>query len=166
MRALSLAAALFLAPALAVAQTPPTFQMENGALKLPAPITFVTGGDKVNPDSAAALDHVAAYLKAKDYITLLRIEVHTDTDGSAEANQKLSEQRAMAIARELIGRGVTCDRLIPVGFGGTKPVAPNDTPENKALNRRAVFANAALKGRPIGGMPVDGGGKVAGDPCK
>jgi OOP family OmpA-OmpF porin len=78
----------------------------------------------------------------------------------------LSEKRAMAVARWLVGHGVACGRVIPVGFGQTKPVVPNDTPDNKAQNRRVAFVNAALKGKPIGGAPVDGGGKVAGDPCK
>jgi OOP family OmpA-OmpF porin len=65
-----------------------------------------------------------------------------------------------------VGHGVACSRLLPVGFGSNKPVAPNDTPDNKAKNRRISAVNAALKGRAIGGMPVDGGGHVAGDPCK
>ena len=95
----------------------------------------------------------------------MRIESHTDTDGSAAKNQALSEKRAMAVARALVAKGVDCKRLIAVGFGGEKPAAPNDTPENKAQNRRTLFINAALRGRPIGGMPVDGGGKVAGDVC-
>jgi OOP family OmpA-OmpF porin len=65
-----------------------------------------------------------------------------------------------------VAKGIKCTRLIAVGFGATKPVAANDTPENKAQNRRIAFVNAALKGRPIGGMSVDGGGKIAGDPCR
>jgi len=44
-------------------------------------------------------------------------------------------------------------------------VAANDTPENKAQNRRVTFVPAELRGRLIGGLPADGGGKVAGDPC-
>lgn len=61
--------------------------------------------------------------------------------------------------------GADCKRLIAVGFGSTKPVADNNTAEGKAANRRVSFINAALRSRPIGGMPVDGGGKVAGDIC-
>jgi OOP family OmpA-OmpF porin len=53
-----------------------------------------------------------------------------------------------------------------VGFGGSKPVASNTTPEGRGQNRRVAFINAALRGRAIGGMPLDGGGKVAsGDLC-
>lgn len=142
------------------------FEIINGALKLPGPVVFETGSDKLSPVSDAVLDVVEDYLAAKPDITLLRIEGHTDSDGKADGNQLLSERRAMAVARWLIGHGVHCSRLIPVGFGQTKPVATNDTADNKAQNRRVAFVNAAVKTKPIGGVPVDGGGKVAGDPCK
>ncbi len=58
-------------------------------------------------------------------------------------------------------KGISCARLIGVGFGSSKPVAANDSAENRARNRRTVFVNAALRGRAIGGMPLDGGGVVA-----
>ena len=61
--------------------------------------------------------------------------------------------------------GVDCKRLVAVGFGNTKPVADNSTPDGKARNSRVSFFNAALRDRLIGGMPADGGGKVAGDAC-
>ena len=162
-------------PAPEVPATPPPaaprvkvteFKFENGALKLPGAVEFVTGSDKLNPISDAVLAVVHDYLDAKPDITLIRIEGHTDSDGNAAANQTLSEKRAMSVARWLVGVGIKCDRLLPVGFGQTKPILPNDTPANKALNRRVAFVNAQLKNKPIGGMAVDGGGKVAGDPCK
>ncbi len=142
------------------------FQLESGALKLPGPIVFETNSDKLSPVSDEVLQIVVDYLDAKPDVTLLRIEGHTDTDGNPATNQTLSEKRAMAVARWLVGQGVKCDRLMPVGFGQTKPIVPNDTPDNKAMNRRVSFVNAALRGRPIGGIPVDGGGKPSGDPCR
>jgi len=69
------------------------------------------------------------------------------------------------VARGLVEKGVDCKRLVPVGFANTKPVAENATPEGKAKNCRMAFVNAALRDRPIGGLPVDGDGKLAGDPC-
>jgi OmpA-OmpF porin, OOP family len=146
-----------------------TFQMENGALKLPGAVVFETGSDKLKPESDEVLQVVKDYLEAKPKITLLRIEGHTDNDGVKDANQVLSEKRAMAVARWLTAAGEKCDRLIPVGFGQMKTMAgtpEKQTADDKTLNRRVAFVNAALEGRPIGGMPVDGGGKVAGDPCK
>lgn len=143
-----------------------TFDLDGAALKLPGPIVFEVGSDKLKPESDEVLEIVRDYLQAKPEITLLRIEGHTDTAGAAAANQALSEKRSLAVARWLIGQGIDCRRLIAVGFGGTKPIADNATPEGKAQNRRTSFINAALRGKPIGGLPVDGGGMVSGDPCK
>jgi OOP family OmpA-OmpF porin len=153
-------------PAAPVEKPKPTFKVEGGQLRLPGPVVFETGKDILKPESDDVLKIVKDYLDAKPEITLLRIEGHTDSDGDDKANQTLSELRAMAVARWLVAKGTDCKRLIPVGFGESKPIAANDTPDNKAQNRRTAFVNAALRGKPIGGMPVDGGGKVAGDPCK
>lgn len=142
------------------------FELQGDALKLPGPVVFEVGTDKIEPDSEDALNEALDFLTAKPDITTMRIEGHSDNDGPEGRNQTLTEQRAMAVARWLIARGVSCGRLVPVGFGSTKPIAPNDTPENKAQNRRITFANAALRNRPIGGRPLDGGGKPAGDPCR
>ena len=142
------------------------FETENGALKLPGPVVFESGKSILKPESDAVLDIVRQYLEAKPQITLLRIEGHTDNVGIAADNQRLSEARSMAVAQWLIAKGVSCKRLIPVGFGQDKPIGDNKTAEGKEQNRRTAFVNAELKGKPIGGMPVDGGGKVAGDPCK
>lgn len=144
----------------------PEFKVEGGQLRLPGPVVFETGKDILKPESDEVLIIVKKYLDAKPEITLLRIEGHTDSDGDDKANQTLSELRAVAVARWLVAKGTDCKRLLPVGFGETKSIAPNDTPENKAQNRRTAFVNAALKGNAIGGMPLDGGGKIAGDPCK
>lgn len=142
------------------------YTIENNELKLPGPVVFETGSDKLKPESAAVIDFVKGYLDDKTYISMMRIENHTDSDGNAAKNQELSEKRAMAVARALVAKGVDCKRLLAVGFGGSKPIESNSTPEGKAKNRRTSFVNAALRGRPIGGMPVDGGGKVAGDVCR
>lgn len=142
------------------------FELDGHRLKLPGPIVFATGKADVAADSDAALAHVRAYLAEKSAISTLRVEVHTDAQGDDGANQKLSQARALAVARKLVAMGVDCKRLLPVGFGETKPVAADDTPEGRAQNRRTDFVNAALRGRAIGGLPLDGGGVVAGDPCQ
>ncbi len=142
-----------------------SFRLEGSQLVLDAAVAFETGEGTLRPESEAALSQVKDYLLAKTYISLLRIENHGDGDGDAAAAQRLSEKRALAVARALVGRGVDCKRLIAVGFGQSKPIADNATPEGKAKNRRTVFVNASLRGRPIGGLPADGGGKPAGDAC-
>jgi OOP family OmpA-OmpF porin len=71
----------------------------------------------------------------------VRIEIggHTDSDGSEADNQKLSEDRAMAVAGYIAKAGVDAGRLSAKGFGEAKPVAENTTPEGKAQNRRIEF---------------------------
>lgn len=149
-------------------QTAPaaTAVIENGALKLPGPVLFETGSDVLKPESDPVLTVVKDYLVAKPAVTLLRIEGHTDNVGIPADNQRLSERRSLSVARWLVAHGIKCSRLIPVGFGDRKPVADNATPAGREQNRRTVFINAELSSKPIGGFPVDGGGTVAGDPCK
>ncbi|HEY6505191.1 MAG TPA: OmpA family protein [Chitinophagaceae bacterium] len=140
-------------------------KMENNRLVLDNPVTFKTGSNELTDEGKEALRQVKDFLAAKEYITLLRVEGHNDNSGNEHDNQKMTEQRAMAVCRWLVANGIDCKRLIATGFGSTKPVESNDTPAGKAGNRRMVFAVAALKGKMIGGMPAEGGGLVAGDPC-
>jgi OOP family OmpA-OmpF porin len=65
-----------------------------------------------------------------------------------------------------VEQGIDCKRLISVGFGSSKPVADNATPEGRRQNTRIEIINAALRGKVIGGMPIDGGGILAVDPCE
>jgi OOP family OmpA-OmpF porin len=159
------AMAAVLVMCLSSAASAESFKVEQNALVVPHPIAFATGKADLLVESDAGIDHVKRYLDAKTYVTTLRIEVHSDATGAESFNQKLSEQRALAVGRAIIAKGIDCKRLLAVGFGSTKPVADNKTAEGRAANRRTVFANAALRDRAIGGMPVDGGGKVAGDLC-
>jgi OOP family OmpA-OmpF porin len=144
-----------------------SFKKVGNQVELPGPVLFVTGSDKLLPESDPVLEIVEAYLKQETKVTLLRIEGHTDSDGDEAKNQDLSQRRAMAVAKWLTAKGIDCKRLLPVGFGETKPIADNDTAEGKAKNRRVSFFDAAIDGKPAEkGKPVDGGGKNAGDPCQ
>ncbi len=142
------------------------YKVDGNEVKIAKEIVFETGTDKLKPESTAAFEIIKQYLTDKSYISTLRIEAHTDNTAIAAANQTLSEKRALAICKKLVEMGVDCKRLIAVGFGSTKPVADSGTAEGKAQNRRINFINAALRGRLIGSMPADGGGKVAGDVCQ
>lgn len=154
------------APVVVVKKVRPKAVLEGNRIKLPGPIVFKTGTATLDPVSDDILGIVFDYMYEKPNVTLLRVEGHTDNVGDKTSNQKLSEQRAMSAARWLVAKGIDCHRLIVVGFGETKPLVPNTSDENKAMNRRVDFVNAAFKGKAIGGMPRDGGGHIAGDPCK
>lgn len=141
------------------------FKLKGDTLELPGPVIFETDSDKLRPESDSVLQIVHDYMDQNKNVTQLRIEGHTDADGTPDHNQTLSEKRSMSVARWLVAKGTDCKRLVPVGFGQNKPVAPNDTEDGKAQNRRVAFVRAAVDGKAIGNFPVDGGGKMAGDPC-
>jgi outer membrane protein OmpA-like peptidoglycan-associated protein len=143
---------------------PASFEMERDLLVLPSPIGFETGSDVIAADAEAGLAHVKAFLERRADVTTLRIEVHASSD-TPDA-QHLTEARAMAVGRWLIGHGVACERLIAVGFGASKPRMAEDSPEGRAGNRRVEPHVAALRGHALGGMALDGGGQVAGDLCR
>lgn len=141
------------------------YTLEGSEVKIDQPVLFETGSAVLKPESDAALKIIKQYLDDKSYISTLRVEAHSDNVGDPAKNQSLTEKRALAVCKALVAMGVDCKRLIAVGFGDTKPIEENSTPEGKAANRRVSFINAALRGHTIGGMPLDGGGVVAGDIC-
>jgi OmpA-OmpF porin, OOP family len=98
-------------------------------------LNFDTGKATIKPDSNAILDDVAAALATAP---ALRLEVagHTDNIGGAEANQKLSDDRAGAVVTALVSRGVAASRLNAKGYGQASPVADNRSEEGRAKNRR------------------------------
>ncbi len=85
--------------------------------------------------SNATLDGVAKAL-AEHPSAKVRVEGHTDFQGSGADNQTLSEQRAMSVKRYLVGKGVAKDRIETAGYSENKPLAPNETREGRAENRR------------------------------
>ncbi|MEZ5426979.1 MAG: protein kinase [Pyrinomonadaceae bacterium] len=103
------------------------------------PINFSPGGSNPDPDSEVLLRQYAEKLKSLPTGTAVEIGVHTDSDGSDEANMQLSENRAQAIRKFLTGLGVGEKMLTAKGYGETQPIAPNTTPEGKSQNRRVAF---------------------------
>lgn len=88
--------------------------------------------------SPASLAELGQLLRLLNENPKLRLEIggHTDSDGSAEHNERLSQARAQAVVDHLVNNGIATDRLVPKGYGADKPLAPNDSDENKARNRR------------------------------
>ncbi len=93
----------------------------------------------LDPDSQAKLDAIIDQLKTFTTVKEIRITGHTDSIGSREYNQKLSERRAEAVASYLISRGVNPKLISTAGMGEDQPVADNSTKEGRAKNRRAVI---------------------------
>ncbi|MDE2457312.1 MAG: OmpA family protein, partial [Burkholderiales bacterium] len=136
----ALLAACAHAPQPAAGAAPPVklamSQTERGVMIwLPDNVLFDFGKADLSAASGAYLDRVADILNHKTDHSL-SLEGHTDNVGSVAFNQKLSEDRAAAVARALIQRGVAAARLKTVGYGFSRPLAPNDTETGRRLNRR------------------------------
>jgi len=92
----------------------------------------------IRPESANELDRLIKLLTDNP---TLKIELgsHTDSKGSDEYNQKLSQSRSQSVVNYLIGKGISTDRLVAKGYGETMPVATNDTEAGRQENRRTDF---------------------------
>jgi outer membrane protein OmpA-like peptidoglycan-associated protein len=98
-------------------------------------VLFDVGSAILNPDAQSALNQAADVLLEYRKTAILA-QGHTDSSGSEEYNQDLSERRAKAVTNHLVGRAVDVDRITAVGYGEGYPVADNATPEGRAANRR------------------------------
>ena len=98
-------------------------------------ILFDTGKSTIKPESGAVLDNIADILD--DYPNVrFRIEGHTDSTGSAERNQSLSQERAQSVMNYLIEKGIPSNRMTAIGYGEDRPIADNNTREGRRTNRR------------------------------
>ncbi|HUF18315.1 MAG TPA: OmpA family protein [Thermoanaerobaculia bacterium] len=98
-------------------------------------VLFDVDRSALRPESRTALREMASVFSRYDD-TIILIEGHTDSTGTAAYNQRLSEQRAASVRTFLLDQGVSSSRMIARGFGLTQPRASNATAEGRQLNRR------------------------------
>ncbi len=109
---------------------------DNRGLILTLPgLLFDVGQSTLKPGARNVLGRVADQLKANERVRVT-VEGHTDSTGSDELNQRLSEQRAAAVRDYLTSQGIASDRLSIQGLGKNAPIATNDTPAGRQQNRR------------------------------
>ncbi len=101
-------------------------------------VLFDFNKSTLKPGYKSLFRNAVTVLKLNPELTV-EIQGHTDNRGPASYNQKLSEERAMAVKKHLVNSGISASRLTTVGFGETRPVASNDTEEGRAHNRRVVY---------------------------
>jgi len=113
----------------------PLSQIQAGETIVLRNIFFATAEFALQPESIQELERLVRFMNNNPTI---RIEIsgHTDNVGSVAFNQRLSENRARSVYDFLIERGIRSDRLQFAGYGMARPIAPNDTPEGRAQNRR------------------------------
>ena len=101
-------------------------------------INFDVNKATIKPESRDFIIQLAQFLQTNTSIKL-EIDGHTDNDGDASANMKLSQARADEVKKQLVSAGVTGSSLTTKGFGASKPLQPNTTTGGKANNRRVEF---------------------------
>jgi len=101
-------------------------------------ITFDVDKSNIKPESMGTLNMIVDVLKANPDLKF-EIDGHTDNTGDAAHNLTLSQQRANAVKAQLVSMGIDGSRLTTKGFGDSKPIRDNSTPDGKANNRRVEF---------------------------
>ena len=101
-------------------------------------IRFDVGKSTIRPESMGIINEVVAMMKEHPDLKF-SVEGHTDSDGNDDFNMQLSQKRAQAVMEEMVKLGIAGDRLQAKGWGETRPVTGNASPEDKANNRRVEF---------------------------
>lgn len=101
-------------------------------------VSFDRGSATLRQEAKQTLSKVLAVAAACPQVQI-EVQGHTDAEGTPDRNQVLSERRAEAVVEFLIDNGVPAGKIKAVGYGATRPVAPNDSADSRAMNRRIEF---------------------------
>lgn len=118
---------------------PKRVEVQHDQIVIHEKIQFESDQATIKPDSDALLAEIIAVVQDNPQLRRLSIEGHTDSTGSDMHNQALSEQRAAAVRDYLVQHGVDAARLTSRGWGETRPIGDNSTPEGREANRRVEF---------------------------
>jgi outer membrane protein OmpA-like peptidoglycan-associated protein len=118
---------------------PTSITVAEGRILVSERIYFDYDRDTIRPVSTPVLDSLAAVIRELPSGTKVVVEGYTDDAGNADYNLDLSHRRARAVVEYLRASGVPAERLDFTGYGATRPLGPNDSPEGRALNRRVEF---------------------------
>ncbi|NHF59740.1 OmpA family protein [Flavobacteriaceae bacterium TP-CH-4] len=118
--------------------------MEDGKI-IANGIRFDVNKATLRPESMGVINEIHGLMTDHPEIKF-SVEGHTDSDGEFDFNQELSERRANTVMMQLVAMGISADRLVSKGYGESKPMVTNDTPEGKAANRRVEFVKMSEEG--------------------
>ncbi len=142
-------------------------KLSGDQIKIPGAIQFESGKSTIRESDATTaeiLNTMNEVLSKNPQITKMAIDGHTDNEGQKGFNQTLSDGRAAAVVKWLVGKGIAQERLESKGYGMEKPLAPNTTAANKQLNRRVEFRLVELDGKPYTPAATEGEGAPAPSP--
>ncbi|MEY3211849.1 MAG: hypothetical protein RIT28_2330 [Pseudomonadota bacterium] len=128
--------------------TAPVVELQAKEVVITQAILFDLDAATLRPDAEPILRQVAGLLIQHPELTRVEIQGHTDDQGEADYNLKLSQARVETVRASLIASGVDADRLVAKGYGETKPIQPNTTEAGQAANRRVQFVILAQQPPP------------------
>ncbi len=118
---------------------PSFIKVEGNIVRVMQQVHFGTGSAVILPQSFPMLQEIANLLKSNKGIKRMSIDGHTDNRGGAALNKRLSGDRAQAVMKFLVQKGIEANRLESHGYGLEKPIESNDSDAGRAANRRVEF---------------------------
>lgn len=118
---------------------PPRVVLKDNKIEIGEKIQFEVNKAVILPQSFGLMDEIADTIKKNPQVKKLSIEGHASAEGDAKKNLKLSDDRAKAVMKYLVDKGIDAARLTAKGFGVTRPIADNNTEEGREKNRRVEF---------------------------
>lgn len=119
---------------------PPRVELRDNKIEFSEKIQFEVNKATIKEESFSLLHDIAEVIKKNPHVKKISIEGHASAEGNAAYNKRLSDARAKAVLDHLVKKeGVEASRLVAKGWGVEKPIAPNDTEENREKNRRVEF---------------------------
>ncbi len=119
---------------------PPRVELRDNKIDFKEKIQFEANKAIIKPQSDSLLHDIAEVITKNPQVKKLSIEGHASSEGDAKRNKTLSDERAKAVVAHLIKKeNVDAARMVAKGWGIEKPIAPNDTEENREKNRRVEF---------------------------
>lgn len=102
-------------------------------------VKFPNNATALSPEAEQRLSELAQRLKAENRNVYLEIQGHTDSSGSTATNERIGQNRAEAVRRYLSTQGIPLNRMSTISYADSNPVAPNNTREGRAQNRRVAI---------------------------
>jgi OOP family OmpA-OmpF porin len=119
---------------------PARVELRDNKIEFKEKIQFEVAKSTIKPESYGLLKEIAEVIKKNPQVKKISIEGHASAEGDAKQNKTLSDSRAKSVMDHLKTKeGVDGNRMLAKGWGIEKPIAPNDTEENREKNRRVEF---------------------------
>lgn len=126
-------------PAVVAARPPPRVEVRDNKIEIHDKIQFDYDKATIRPESFSLMNEIASVIHKNSQIKKIRIEGNASAEGSAQHNQKLSEDRARSVLKYLTEHGIAAGELVSIGYGVDRPIADNATEAGREQNRRVEF---------------------------